>query len=117
MSNNYQTSLDLKPVPFSNLVVFGDSLSDTGNLFKVSEGLFPPSPPYFEGRFSNGNLVVDLLADSLELAENQSFLEDGSNYAFGGAQTGEGTSNFDLFGTVEEGKLRRTKVTYFVPSP
>lgn len=103
MSNNYQTSLDLKPAPFSNLVIFGDSLSDTGNLFNVSEGLFPPSPPYFEGRFSNGNLVVDVIADSLELAENQSFLEGGSNYAFGGAQTGEGTSNFDLFGTVEEG--------------
>ena len=94
---------DLEPVPFSNLVVFGDSLSDTGNLFNVSAGLIPPSPPYFEGRFSNGDLVVDAIADFLELPENESFLEGGSNYAFGGAQTGDGTSNFDLFGALEEG--------------
>ena len=38
---------------FSELVVFGDSLSDTGNLYAASGG-FPPSPPYFDGNFSNG---------------------------------------------------------------
>ena len=38
--------------PFDELIVFGDSLSDTGNVF-ISFGA-PPSPPYFNGRFSNG---------------------------------------------------------------
>ncbi len=94
---------DLEPVPFSNLVVFGDSLSDTGNLFNATGGLIPPSPPYFEGRFSNGEIVVDAIANFLELPENESFLEGGNNYAFAGAQTGEGISNFDLFGALEEG--------------
>ena len=95
--------IDLEPVPFSNLVVFGDSLSDTGNLFNATEGLIPPSPPYFEGQLSNGDLVVDAIADFLELPDSKSFLEGGSNYAFGGAQTGDGTSKITLFDTIEEG--------------
>lgn len=87
---------DLSQVPFSNLVVFGDSLSDTGNVFNATEGLIPPSPPYSSGRFSNGDLIVDAVTEELELPESESFLEGGSNYAFGGAQTGEGTSEFGL---------------------
>ncbi len=93
---------DLSQVPFSNLVVFGDSLSDTGNVFNASEGLIPPSPPYAEGRFSNGDLLVDAVAESLELPESESFLLGGTNYAFGGAQTGEGTSEFGLVGDLTE---------------
>ena len=87
---------DLSQVPYSNLVVFGDSLSDTGNVFNATEGLIPPSPPYDSGRFSNGDLIVDAIAEELELPESQSFLEGGSNYAFGGAQTGEGSAEFGL---------------------
>ena len=36
-------------VPYSNLVVFGDSLSDTGNVFNAAEGLIPPSLPMLKG--------------------------------------------------------------------
>lgn len=36
------------------LVVFGDSLSDTGNVLIASYGAFPPSPPYSGGRFTDG---------------------------------------------------------------
>ena len=93
---------DLSQIPFSNLVVFGDSLSDTGNVFNATEGLIPPSPPYADGRFSNGDLLVDAVAKSLELPDIQPFLRGGSNYAFGGAQTGEGTSEFDLLGDLPE---------------
>ena len=86
---------DLSQVPYSNLVVFGDSLSDTGNVFNASEGLIPP-PPYAEGRFSNGDLLVDAIANSLELPDSQPFSAGGSNYAFAGAQTGEGSAEFGL---------------------
>ena len=79
---------------FSNLVVFGDSLSDAGNVFNATEGSVPPSPLYDDGRFSNGDLVVDAIAESLKLPENESFQSGGNNYAFGAAQTGEGTAEF-----------------------
>ena len=65
---------------YSNIYVFGDSLVDTGNLFNVTtfirestalSGLdlpvLPPSPPYFEGRFSNGPIWIDNLVDELNI--------------------------------------------------
>ncbi|WP_293093184.1 SGNH/GDSL hydrolase family protein [Moorena sp. SIO3I6] len=61
---------------FSNLYVFGDSLSDSGNLFNISKAsnqlnptipITPQSPPYFQGRFSNGPIWVDYLADALDI--------------------------------------------------
>ncbi len=36
----------------SNVIVFGDSLSDVGNVFALTGGTVPPDPPYFQGRFS-----------------------------------------------------------------
>ena len=39
--------------------IFGDSLSDTGNMFFLSKQLIPPGPLYFDGRFSNGPNWVD----------------------------------------------------------
>lgn len=69
---------------FSQLYVFGDSLSDTGNVFKATRGLIPPAQlGYFEGRFSNGLIWVDYLAQDLGLNPSPN-----TNYAFGGATTG-----------------------------
>ncbi|GJM25708.1 MAG: hypothetical protein DHS20C16_21230 [Phycisphaerae bacterium] len=51
---------------FSELVVFGDSLSDIGNL-AVDDPNYPPSPPYFDGRFSNGPVWAENLAPQLGL--------------------------------------------------
>jgi phospholipase/lecithinase/hemolysin len=34
---------------FSSLYVFGDSLSDSGNLFGLTGGITPPSPAHFNG--------------------------------------------------------------------
>jgi phospholipase/lecithinase/hemolysin len=48
----------------STLVVFGDSLSDNGNLFALT-GF--PQPPAFEGRASNGPVYVEQLADLLHM--------------------------------------------------
>lgn len=69
---------------FTNLVVFGDSLSDTGNIFSATGG-FLPGAPYDSGRFSNGPLYIDVLADHLGLSSSNS-LSGGSNFAYGGAR-------------------------------
>ncbi len=69
---------------YSNLYAFGDSLSDSGNVF-AANGV--PIAPYFNGRFSNGPVWVETLADNLGLSADASLL-GGTNYAFGGATTG-----------------------------
>lgn len=52
--------------PFiTQVVICGDSLCDDGNLYELTG--FPPSPPYFDGRFSNGPVWAEHLAASLEL--------------------------------------------------
>src|SRR5258708_3990549 len=51
--------------PFSRIFVFGDSLCDTGNFYRLTGG-YPP-PPYFDGRFSNGKLWVEYAADALHM--------------------------------------------------
>lgn len=87
----------LFPVPahsfvFDEIFAFGDSLSDNGNTFAATAAaqpspipIIPPSPPYFEGRFSNGPVAVEYLA-SLRGA----VLHD---MAWGGATTGIGNTN------------------------
>lgn len=45
---------------FSKLVVFGDSLSDTGNL-----AFFDLPPPFFQNRISDGPLAADLVAEAI----------------------------------------------------
>ncbi|GAB4373449.1 MAG: hypothetical protein Kow00121_16720 [Elainellaceae cyanobacterium] len=80
----------------SQVIVFGDSLSDTGNIFNTTGGLFPPSPPYFNGRFSNGSVAVETLANRLGLT-----LTPETNFAIGGARTGRdniGDTNGIKFG-------------------
>ena len=71
----------LNSQPFSRIFVFGDSLSDTGNFYRLSGG-YPP-PPFFQGRFSNGRLWVEQLADALGME-----IAAGDNYAVAGATTG-----------------------------
>ncbi|MDJ0729431.1 MAG: SGNH/GDSL hydrolase family protein [Crocosphaera sp.] len=71
---------------FSTIYGFGDSLTDTGNVnqavLEATAGTqtFPPSPPYFEGRFSNGPVWIELVAQQLQVP----FV----NFSFGGATTG-----------------------------
>jgi phospholipase/lecithinase/hemolysin len=63
----------------SSLVVFGDNLSDNGNLYAATGGNAPPTP-YYAGRFSNGPVAAEYLAAGLGVP-----LLD---FAFGGATTG-----------------------------
>ena len=46
----------------SNIIVFGDSLSDMGNA-KDSILNVPDVPPYWEGRFSNGEVWIEHVSD------------------------------------------------------
>ena len=46
---------------FTGIAAFGDSWTDTGNVFSLL-GL-PPSPPYFSARLSNGPVWLERLAD------------------------------------------------------
>lgn len=76
--------------PFSELYVFGDSLSDQGNDSVVTGGAVPP-PEYSDGgtvgRFTNGENYVDYFSRLLGLPTTPS-LRGGTNYAYGGARTG-----------------------------
>ena len=69
----------------SSLYLFGDSLSDVGNANIASSGLLPDKN-YYKGRFSNGPIYPDLLANKLStpMKASRSF---GSNYAFAGARS------------------------------
>ena len=81
---------------YSEMVVFGDSLSDTGNVHTAStaQGLIPDPPlPYFDGRLSNGRIWVDRLAERLAIASPSPSLLGGTNYAYAGAKTGPGSRN------------------------
>lgn len=79
----------LSPLPSvgSPIVVFGDSLSDTGNAYAATGGRVPPSP-YFGGRFSNGPLWVEQLAPKLSAPIPTPSSKGGTDYAYAGAATG-----------------------------
>ncbi|MCC5645177.1 SGNH/GDSL hydrolase family protein [Nostoc sp. CHAB 5824] len=74
---------------YKNIYIFGDSFSDSGNVFNATNGIIPPSPTYSNGRFSNDLIWVDYLASDLGLTLNLK-----NNFAFGGATTG--TKNIGL---------------------
>src|SRR6478735_2958703 len=67
---------------YSQVVVFGDSLSDTGNVNNQTFGISPGSA-YYQGRFSNGPLWVEDLATSLGVAAPTYSRGGGRDYAFG----------------------------------
>ena len=73
---------------YSQIVSFGDSLSDTGNIFTSTGGAYPAAP-YFDGNFSNGDIWIENLASSLGVAAPTASLVGGTNYAWGGARTTE----------------------------
>ncbi|MEM8873891.1 MAG: SGNH/GDSL hydrolase family protein [Planctomycetota bacterium] len=75
----------------SDVVFFGDSLSDVGNVNALTLGLLPGAN-YFDGRFSNGQLFSEYLASDLGLPAPVNSLAGGDNFAFGGA--GAAGNNF-----------------------
>jgi phospholipase/lecithinase/hemolysin len=84
---------------YSTIYAFGDSLSDAGNLsITTSAGgvPFPVSPPYFTEHygstsaavFSNGPTWVQNLSIALGLGMLKPSLAGGTDFAYGGAETG-----------------------------
>ncbi|MEH2072162.1 MAG: SGNH/GDSL hydrolase family protein [Nostoc sp.] len=79
---------------FDGLYVFGDSLSDTGNVYNLTAQGYPQSPPYFQGRFSDGPNWVDYFGDRLGLKPTlfttipSTPPTQGINFAIGGASSG-----------------------------
>ena len=72
---------------YDRLVVFGDSLSDNGNLYAATGGGTPTSPPYYQGRFSNGPVFTELLGFNAGRYTMGAPVTGSVNYAFGGART------------------------------
>jgi phospholipase/lecithinase/hemolysin len=64
------------------IVVFGDSLSDNGNIYEYMNHQLPMSPPYYEGRFADGPVWVELLMEKYYPGHGAAHLED---MAYGGA--------------------------------
>lgn len=68
---------------YTSFWTFGDSLSDDGNLHAATGGALPP-PPYWEGRFSNGEVWAERVA--------RRFANNGlstGNFAYGSAAAGD----------------------------
>ena len=72
---------------FSTVYAFGDSLSDAGNDSVATARTIPVSP-YSDGRFTNGNVWVQDLSQNLGLPAVKPSLAGGTDYAYGGAETG-----------------------------
>ena len=90
-------------MPYSALYAFGDSLSDAGNVSVLTRltGQAPVSPPYFKQAypggtgtvFSNGPVAVQSLSGQLGLGLLAPSLLGGTDYAYGGAETGDTPQN------------------------
>jgi phospholipase/lecithinase/hemolysin len=96
----------LPAASLNNMVVFGDSLSDNGNLYEYMKHQLPVSPPYYKGRFSNGPIWVELLIQSYYPTHSNDHLLD---YAYGGAGVLEGDDYDEMLFT-----LHREIDTYFL---
>ena len=82
---------------YSALYVFGDSLSDSGNNavvlapnvtpVPIAGNAFIPTYPYASGHYTNGEVWAQTLASLFGLNARPSIL-GGTDFAFGGAQTG-----------------------------
>jgi len=109
--------------PFSNLYFFGDSLSDSGNVFSLTAGFYPPAP-YSGGGMSNGRIWTDIFATlkglpnagkpaGMTLGPNYLNLTvpgTGNNYAIAGARN-DTTGTLDSLG-IPSGV--RTQVNYYL---
>jgi len=106
-------ALRLRPVPsapnppdtvfansYTQAISFGDSMSDTGNLYDSIEhfgGRGMPAAPSNRGRFSDGVVVIEAMSNALNLPL--------VNYAFAGARSGT-TNLMPVYG-MQQGMLKQ----------
>lgn len=116
---------------YSGLVVFGDSLSDSGNNARVlfnSPFFLAPTPaaaitsnrfvafaPYSGGTYSNGPVWVDAVATALlgSAAPARASLLGGTNYASGGAEI---RLNTPVFGSTVPTFSLQSQVSFYLDS-
>lgn len=121
MSASRAVAADLN---FSQFFVFGESLSDTGNVFTATTALGNPipvptttlgQPAYFNGRFSNGPIWVDYFGQQIGkqptpyLLSTVAGTQGGVNYAFGAAETGVQSINAPVPGILGQVGLFNTQ--------
>lgn len=97
-------------LPYSGIYFFGDSLSDVGNVQNTYAALtgglgFPaavPGAPYdSQGRFSNGPLYADVLAQGLGYTATPSTV-GGNDFAYAGARTEYQPSGLPFLGLLDQ---------------
>ena len=71
---------------YTKVISLGDSLTDTGNLFKQ---VGQPGAPYYKGRLSNGLTWAEIFAKQMEAISNNPGAAN-LNVAFAGAYSGVG---------------------------
>jgi phospholipase/lecithinase/hemolysin len=72
----YVYQIQSAQIPYDTIVCFGDSASDTGNVYNLTGSKWPIDPPYYHGRFSNGPVWIEKFGTSGLI-----------NYAYGSATT------------------------------
>jgi outer membrane lipase/esterase len=81
--------------PVTEIVVFGDSLSDSGRFYAATAAntggafAYPPAPFYYDGRFSDGPLWWEQMAAALGVPAE--------SHAVAGAFSGSGNENDGVF--------------------
>ncbi len=98
------------PPRFGTTYVFGASLDDTGNACNLSATACPPAPPYATGKYSNGQLWVEIVAQNYGGIVAPARI-GGTNYAFAGARTGP------IAGTVQAVPNMMQQVDLFLAAP
>ena len=104
----------VQAAPYSQLIVFGDSLSDDGNDTHITNDQFDVKYPGTDFNYSNGRFTDDLSGTSpastsfegvwheqltrrfLGLTRASDSLDGGTDYAYGDATTEDGTTTIDV---------------------
>jgi Ca2+-binding RTX toxin-like protein len=90
-------------INFQRLFFFGDSITDEGRFPEP----FRPDPPYVDGRFTNGLVYSQILAQELGVPSN--------NYAYGGAQALTSDPQQFLIGL--NAQVTEFEISYFFGAP
>ncbi|BFG16341.1 hypothetical protein CerSpe_026150 [Prunus speciosa] len=135
-------SISVRSCSFPAMFNFGDSNSDTGGLSAAfGQAPYPNGETYFHtpsGRYSDGRLLIDFIAESLRLPHLSAFLDSvGSNFSHGAnfatagstmrpqnttiSQSGLSPISLDVqlvqfLDFLQDPKYIKKKVTHFTPT-